>query len=398
MHTRVLSSYSDTNCGCSESWSPGREKAVAFLRPVLQRRKQRPATITGKHLLAMALLSRLGTQIVSWWQDTPLPNEPDTTSLFQAWHMFDGSSKRWSPVGGRLTSNDDPNEEHHGEDLDRKLVLVTWNVDATSSSPEKRISGIISNILSLTPVADVVFLQEVSRAALSFILDDPSVRQRWYSSEADAVGWEGQSFACMTLLSKARFGHPRESAPRATLGPVWRVKYPSRFGRDALCCDVLFPSSGSGRARTRVRLINVHLDSLPIQPSRRPRQISAITSLIRSAGRGLVAGDFNPVLSEDETLVQDNGLVDAWVELRPQDPGYTWGIDGKQPFPPNRLDKIATLGLQVEAIEVMHPDIIPTSESTWAERNPGQHPERDGDVSVPWSDHSGLKCSFEIPT
>ncbi|PNY25816.1 Uncharacterized protein TCAP_04252 [Tolypocladium capitatum] len=337
----------------------------------------------------MASLSHLQRRIVSWWQDTPLPNESDTSSIFQTWHTFDDSSKRWSQVGGWFTSNDDPNKES-SEELHRDLVLVTWNVDATSSSPEKRMSRIISNILSLTPAADVVFLQEVSRAALSYILDDSRVRRHWYSSEADAASWEGQSFACMTLLSKARFGHPRESTPRATLGPVWRVKYPSRFGRDALCCDVLASPSRAGRARTRVRLINVHLDSLPIQPSRRPRQISAVASFIRSAGRGLVAGDFNPVLSEDETLIQDNGLLDAWVELRPQDPGHTWGVDGKQPFPPNRLDKIATLGLQAKDIEVMHPGIITTSESTPAERS-------DGDGSVPWSDHSGLRCTFEMP-
>jgi tyrosyl-DNA phosphodiesterase 2 len=113
-------------------------------------------------------------------------------------------------------------------------------------------------------------------------------------------------------------------------------------------------------------------------------------------GRGVVAGDFNPALPEDETLVQDNGLVDAWVKLHHGEPGFTWGIDGKQRFPPGRLDKVATVGLKVQDIEVLHPESV---------TKPGK-PERVGSTEdlpgyeqeyeqVPWSDHSGLRCSFK---
>jgi tyrosyl-DNA phosphodiesterase 2 len=113
-----------------------------------------------------------------------------------------------------------------------------------------------------------------------------------------------------------------------------------------------------------------------------------------------VAGDFNPVLPSDDTLVGDNDLVDAWTELHPEEPGFTWGVDGKEPFPPNRMDRVATLGLAVHDIEVLHPGSIrrtavavdPRGES--ASLNRAEMHE--GEDVVPWSDHSGLKCSFSV--
>jgi tyrosyl-DNA phosphodiesterase 2 len=154
----------------------------------------------------------------------------------------------------------------------------------------------------------------------------------------------------MMLLSKDRFNS-------SSLGPVWRVKYPSRFGRDALCCDASVPSSPSNET-SQLRLINVHLDSHPLQPSKRSEQLSIVSGLLREAGRGLVAGDFNAVLPRDDTLIQDNGLVDAWVELHNSQPGFTWGVDGKQRFPARRLDKVAMLRLRSVGIEILHPDNI----------------------------------------
>jgi len=47
----------------------------------------------------------------------------------------------------------------------------------------------------------------------------------------------------MTLVSGSRLTDPQNAA----LGPIWRVKYPSRFERDALCCDILLPSHGPAK-------------------------------------------------------------------------------------------------------------------------------------------------------
>jgi len=136
--------------------------------------------------------------------------------------------------------------------------------------------------------------------------------------------------------------------------------------------------------------VNVHLDSLPIKPSQRPRQVSIVSSFLRTAGHGLVAGDFNPVLDEDAFLLEHNGLMDVWTSLHPDDPGYTWGADGKQPFPPNRLDKVAVLGLLPRSIETLEPQRLGHSDSS---ENQQTGSTEEGTL---WSDHHALLCSFGL--
>lgn len=242
---------------------------------------------------------------------------------------------------------------------------------------------------------DIVFFQEVSKQALAHLLQDAWVRAHWLSSEADHTNWAGLPFATMTLLARA------PSASALAPGPaLWRVKYPSRYGRDALCCDVFCcsPSSSSSSSSsrtttTRLRLVNVHLDSLDVQPNTRPRQVAVAAGLLRArgVGRGLVAGDWNPVSTEDAALVRDHGLVDAWEALRPGEDGFTWGRDGKgAPFPPGRLDKVAMVGLEPVTIRMVHPGTLV------AAGGEGDASGSSGPGAVAWSDHSGLLCSFRL--
>lgn len=136
----------------------------------------------------------------------------------------------------------------------------------------------------------------------------------------------------MTLVLRSWLTSPGNTA----LSPIWQVKYPSRFERDALCCDILLPSHETAENPLRVCLDNIHLDSLPINPSSlHPHQLLIVTSYLRATGHGLVAGDFNPVLPGDDMLVSANGLLDVWSELHPSEARFTWEADGDQPFPPN---------------------------------------------------------------
>ncbi|MEC4630311.1 hypothetical protein VSS86_21535, partial [Bacillus safensis] len=80
---------------------------------------------------------------------------------------------------------------------------------------------------------------------------------------------------------------------------------------------------------------------------------SIVTKYLRTAGHGLVAGDFNPVLPDDDKLVCANNLLDVWCEMHPSEAGFTWGADGDQPFPPDRLDKVAEVGLKPCGIKVI---------------------------------------------
>lgn len=337
----------------------------------------------------MSVFSQLRNKVLGWRHDIPLPAvETNSTSIFQAWHQFDPSSNDWLPLDKPHEASQKSTNTDNTPAEDPKLVLATWNVDAGAPDSATRISSIISHLQNAVPPVDIIFLQEVSRTALSTLLATPWLRENWYTSESDTTNWGVQLFATMTLIAKP---HP-DAANKPTPGPIWRVKYPSRFERDALCCDIFLPSSGI-KSLSRVRLINVHLDSLPIQPSKRPAQLSIAASYLRAAGRGLVAGDFNPVLPEDDALIKTNDLQDAWAELRPHEDGFTWGADRVQQFPANRLDKVAMVGLKGYEIEVMRPGRCARASTSSQERG---HGEGDGDSMMWWSDHSGLLFSFGL--
>ncbi|KAJ6188500.1 hypothetical protein N7519_003408 [Penicillium mononematosum] len=291
----------------------------------------------------MNIYARIQSNIMSWKHDTPLPTDVPADPKFQSWHQFDANSQQWDPVSANENAEPEPAPARTG-DTPSDLVLLTWNIDALSERTQERVTEILAFITQLDAKVDIIFFQEVSQRALRLILSDERIRESWFSTEHENTSCR-QSFTTMTLVSKSRFTSQSSEKSRFALGPVWRVAYPSHFGRDVLFCDLFVPSR-TDASSTRVRLANVHLDSLPIRPSHRPRQLSIVSSFLRSAGRGLVAGDFNPVLDEDAVLIETNGLTDSWAVLRPEEPGYTWGADGKKRFPPNRMDKVALLGLE----------------------------------------------------
>ncbi|KAL2760652.1 hypothetical protein ACRALDRAFT_205431 [Sodiomyces alcalophilus JCM 7366] len=350
-----------------------------------------PSTLLIKTSTMMDWYERVRTRVLAWTHDTPLPRgDTEARVVFQSWHHVDRDSQQWVvSLPGADTTTGDNGFQDGDHDAPPRLTLLTWNIDGMSPKAEDRVAEIVGHITQQSPPVDIIFLQEVSRPALHQILDDERVRRSWFSSECDDRAWSTQFIATVTLLSRQRFA-PMGSGTktgRARLGRVWRVPYPSRYDRDALCCDIFVPSPDSPRSLTRTRLINVHLDSLAIHPSHRPQQMSIISRFLRSAGRGVVAGDFNPVLEEDATLVEGNGLTDAWTALHPEQPGYTWGTDGKQSFPPARLDKVALLGLRPYEIRVVESQRLG---SLWFESQGVENPGN----TRPWSDHHALLCSF----
>lgn len=137
-----------------------------------------------RRIVKMGVFSQLRNQTLRLWHDVPLPTrEADATPVFQQWHQFNSSADAWTPLDSPSTTTTAGTEQRSH---DNKFVLVTWNIDASSSAPEARISALISHIQNLTAPADIIFLQEVSRPALSAILETPWIRENWYSSEADS--------------------------------------------------------------------------------------------------------------------------------------------------------------------------------------------------------------------
>ena len=170
------------------------------------------------------------------------------------------------------------------------------------------------------------------------------------------------------------------------LGHVSRVIMPSKYKRDALYVDIIHPTPQG----TVFRLINVHLDSLWHTLHYRAQQMEILANVLREPGcsGGIIAGDFNAISPDDAGLVDKNELVDAWVALhgRADSDGATWGVgvERQDGLGRGRLDKVAMMGLKAKEMEVLCPGSIEVP-------RPGER-----SVEIPWSDHSGLRCTFTI--
>lgn len=152
---------------------------------ILQHRHNKPNT------RAMPFVSNLGTNPLARQENAPLPYDDvlDTTPIvFQKWHERDDSTNKWAPLPPlsdytAYTPPFQPSATESRPQTSSDLTFVTWNIDASSPSPEARIAALASLILS-NPV-DVILLQEVSKAALAWLLDNSAIRQGWLVSDAD---------------------------------------------------------------------------------------------------------------------------------------------------------------------------------------------------------------------
>lgn len=220
------------------------------------------------------------------------------------------------------------------------LKLVTWNVDGWAKDADQRISAILADIRTHNP--DVILLQELNAKTTTALLSNQWIRDSFYTSNASPEPENsGVPIVQITFVSRT-----------LDVGEVWSQTLPSRYERNLVISDV-----------GGVRLINVHFDSLAHDPSFRPEQVQIASELIKEAGAGVIAGDWNPVMEIDHSLVQQNGLVDAWNEVG-SGPGFTWNWDGrsKEPFPPQRLDKVAVFGMRAREISVLEPGTLQSGE------------------------------------
>ncbi|KAI6153254.1 Endonuclease/exonuclease/phosphatase [Pisolithus tinctorius] len=278
----------------------------------------------------------------------------------------------------------------------QRLSLISWNIDAFSSRATSRAKLILSHILEGPKSPNIIFLQEVTPDVRTSLLKDARVRAAFLVTDAeDQTLSEKVPFATMTLLSRARFTSGLylqkeddgiEGGGKFMLGRISRVTLPSKYGRDALCVEIIPPSTPG----TFFRLINVHLDSLGDTLHYRAQQMEVLANTLREPGcsGGIIAGDFNAISPEDDGLVNKNKLVDAWVALhgRGEPDGATWGVgmERRDGLGPGRLDKVAMMGLKAKEMEVPHPGPIEVP-------RPGKKP-----LEIPWSDHCGLRCTFTI--
>ncbi|KAK0187417.1 hypothetical protein F5146DRAFT_1210165 [Armillaria mellea] len=165
---------------------------------------------------------------------------------------------------------------HGGHQYPRETHRAKWRRHHGTSTPPGRrgfLSYHLSHILEGPTPPDIIFLQEVTRDVGASLLNDAGVRPALLVTDAaDETSFEGVPFATTTLLSSARFGDGIKGGGKVMLG-----------------------------------------DTLPY----RAQQIKILAEVLREpgCGGGIVAGDFNALSRQDEALVDENGLVDAWVAL-----------------------------------------------------------------------------------
>ena len=92
----------------------------------------------------------------------------------------------------------------------------------------------------------------------------------------------------------------------------------------------------------RIRIANVHLESLQQGTSARPQQLALVRDALREKGikAGLVGGDMNNIMECDKDIPSSLGLSDAYTGNDDDANGHTWGYQPACQFPPGRLDKI----------------------------------------------------------
>jgi tyrosyl-DNA phosphodiesterase 2 len=313
---------------------------------------------------------------------------------------FDDVARRWTALSLRQHTASIPKPSTpcpaDRRTVGKQLSLTSWNVHASPFKRVERFQLILDRILG-PKSSDIIFLQEVASDVRQSVLDDPRVRSRFLTSDAeDDTAFEGVPFATMMLLSNECFATPLlaekndgsdgkgegegegKRGSKMMLHSAFRMTLPSRYERDALCVNFHDPATPGNV----LRLLNVHLESLDAY-FRRAFQVHLLNGLLREGGcsGGVVAGDFNAIDPDDRTLVEKHGLVDAWVKLSEQTTGLdgaTWGVgvELEHGLKPGRLDKVVMLGLEPVDIEVLQPGRI--------------------DDGTLWSDHCGLHCTFTV--
>ncbi|HEU5453711.1 MAG TPA: endonuclease/exonuclease/phosphatase family protein [Terriglobales bacterium] len=108
------------------------------------------------------------------------------------------------------------------------------------------------------------------------------------------------------------------------------------------------------------RFINTHLEDGTnplLAPLAAAQAVELITGPGATAMPVIIAGDFNsnasnpddPSYQAYQAITALGGFSDAWLEVHPTLPGYTWGVDGILPNPDytrtQRIDLILTRGL-----------------------------------------------------
>jgi endonuclease/exonuclease/phosphatase family metal-dependent hydrolase len=245
------------------------------------------------------------------------------------------------------------------------LRILTWNVLApafwegwVAALGEWETPGVLRARALLAASqrlgADLVAFQEVTGLFLRMVSTD-SYWNTFHATFQAAPGAASEPPGGLLILSRY---------------PITRADYqklPSPTGRALLSAHIAIDGE-------ELTLATLHLESLPEARTGRVRQIQAVAENrgLDSQRRTLIVGDFNfGDTDEEQRLPPLAGWRDAWLTLRPDDPGLTYDMERNplaraQAFaaePSRRLDRILlSSDLTPLAVGLVRPEPPPGAE------------------------------------
>ncbi|KAJ4306883.1 hypothetical protein N0V88_000255 [Collariella sp. IMI 366227] len=218
-----------------------------------------------------------------------------------------------------------------------RFSVLSWNIDFMRPLNDERMSAALNHLRELTPPAQgshpaVIMLDEMTPRNLKLIKGAEWVREMYLHAHPHAL----------------------------PIKDVFRVHYQhTSMHRDALFVDIALPGE------LTFRLCATHLESLRVNPPKRPTQLATVATYLQQAHAGVVAGDFNAIEDFDKTLHVENGLVDAYLHMggvEGAEEGMTWGqMAGKEMremFGCGRLDKMMFCGGEAGGFETFGLDVV----------------------------------------
>jgi tyrosyl-DNA phosphodiesterase 2 len=249
----------------------------------------------------------------------------------------------------------------------RRFTLVTWNVWFGRFRFAERLRALLDVVRAQDP--DVICLQEIVRASLATILEEPWIRAGYRISDVRGDTFDDYGVVILTRL-------PVRALSIEAL--------PSRMDR----CMVTAEVEVAGRP---LAVGSVHLESIEHNRDARRKQLAIASARLKARGvDAVLAGDFNFCSSwAEENDRIDPAFVDLWPALR-RDPGYsedtsinTMRFAAKGKVEQVRFDRVLLHSVggafRARSIELL-----------------GTAPIAPGMPDVFPSDHFGLVAGFEV--
>ena len=212
------------------------------------------------------------------------------------------------------------------EDTPREVIVVSWNVLADADERDRRLPVLLKNLRDAG--ADVIAVQETTTWFATALMSEPWAKD--FKRALVKMGDDAQAFpGGLAVFTKL---------------PVVRsqvLALPTAMRRHGMVVELM---SALGPLSFGV----IHLDSYLEDGPMRGQQLRAMGTALQGREHAVLLGDFNFGDGALESAQLPAGFADAWLQLHPGKPGFTWDIErspmakrGSFPNEPSRrLDRV----------------------------------------------------------